>query len=113
MTPDKYRFKIPYLRPELCRGANTEETLQDIKFSRHCFVLYSPYDGPVEFFSTDFGEELFIHFLVMMGECEEFYKFLKLAVHSHEKLCKQPKKGMTLAERAKRYVNEKLSFVNK
>lgn len=108
MSPDKFRIKFPSYEPELIRDNKTEEVLQDIKFSKHCFILYEPYDGPVEFLFTGFNEPLLVSFLVMLGQHEELHKFLKTAIICHEKLCKEKKKGMDLYSRALVFVKKHL-----
>lgn len=106
MTPDKFSIKFPYLKPNVCRDISIDETLQTIKYSQHCFVLYEPYDQPCELLFTALNKETFIMFLVMLGQYEELYKFLKLLIISHDRLSKQPKKGMALTEMVTDHVNK-------
>lgn len=109
MTPDKVKLKFPYIRAEKCRDCKMEEALDEIKFSKYCFVLYEPYEMPVELLFTGFNRHILQSFLVMMGQLDELYKFLKLAVICHEKIGKKGQIGMDYTQRVIKYIDENLN----
>lgn len=86
MTPDKFVIKCPTQEPEKCRGVEMHEALEEIKYSEHCLVLYSPYGRPCQMMFTGFNKKVFALIVVLLAESKKLFQFLKLAIVTVEKL---------------------------
>lgn len=109
MSLDKLRLRFPLDVPEKCREEKMENVLEDIKFSKRCFVLYEADDSKVELLFTGLDEEMLELFFVYICKDERFYKFLKMGLLSKERAEKNYKKGLDLLELAKKYCKENFS----
>ena len=109
MSLNKYRLRFPLDIPEKCREEKMEEVLEDIKFSKNCFVMFERHDGGVELLFTGLNEDMLKSFFVYMCKDERFYQFFKMAVIATERAQKNYKKGMDLLELAIKYCNENFS----
>jgi hypothetical protein len=111
MSLSKYRLKLPELKPEECRGIEMQEALEEIKYSRHCLVIYEPHRGPTEVLLTGLNKELFASILALLCQHPELLQFLKLLVIATEKVLKYDKRGMSFAEQISDWIEKNLSEV--
>ncbi|MDP4285971.1 MAG: hypothetical protein Q8891_16275 [Bacteroidota bacterium] len=109
MSLDKYRLRFPLDIPEKCREEKMEEVLEDIKFSKNCFVLFERHDGGSELLFTGLNENTLASFVVLMCNQEQFYQFLKMALITRERLMKNDKNGMDFYNRALKFCEENFS----
>jgi len=108
---DKYRLRFPLDIPEKCREEKMEAVLEDIKFSKNCFVVFERYDGGAELLFTGLNEDTLASFVVLMCKYKQLYQFLKMAVITAERLQKDNKKGMVTFNQAVNFCKENFSDI--
>ncbi|MDP4086623.1 MAG: hypothetical protein Q8934_18780 [Bacillota bacterium] len=106
MSLDKYRLRFPLDIPEKCREEKMEEVLENIKFSRNCFVVFEDYNGSSELLFTGLNENTLASFVVLLSKHEQFYQFLKMALITRERLMKNDKNGMDFYNKALKFCKE-------
>lgn len=88
-----------------------DEVLEAIKFSKNCFVVFSPYSGTVELLFTGLNEEMLIDFIVLLCDKKPLKQFLKMAIIGSDYFEKSQKKGMDFYEQARKFIQENFSEI--
>jgi len=109
MSLDKYRLRFPLDIPEKCREEKMEEVLEDIKFSKNCFVMFERSDGSVDLLFTGLNENTFATFVVLMSKHPQLFQFQKMALITTERLNKNHKNGMDFYDKALKFCKENFS----
>ena len=109
MSLDKYRLRFPLDIPEKCREEKMEEVLEEIKFSRNCFVVFERFKGSMDLLFTGLNENMLATFVVLMCKQKQIFQFLKMCVIVAERLMKDNKKGMVTYNEAVKYCKENFS----
>jgi hypothetical protein len=109
MSLEKYRLRFPLDIPEKCREEKMEEVLEDIKFSRNCFVMFDRFDGSMDLLFTGLNEDTLATFVVLMCKHPQLFQFLKMALITTERLNKNHKSGMDFYDKALKYCKENFS----
>jgi hypothetical protein len=109
MSLDKYRLTFPLDIPENCREEKMEEVLEEIKFSRNCFVVFDRYDSSTELLFTGLNENTLASFVVLMYKYPQLFQFIKMALITVERLTKNDKQGMDFYNKALKYCKENFS----
>ena len=106
MSLDKYRSRFPFDVPEKCREEKMEKVLEDIKFSKDCFVVFTRDDDFPDILYSGLNEHTLSTFVVLICKFKQFYKFLKMALITAEHLMKDNKKGMVTYNQAVKFCKE-------
>ena len=103
---NKFLIRYPEISIERWEHTTREETINEIKNSHSCLVIYENQEKVNSLIFSRLDEHMMINMIIMMSKHRELYEFLRLSVQCTQKFKSSYKEGIAITQQVGKFIEK-------